>query len=351
VTTPALPSESDHYATLLLDLKDRIASAQVRAAIAVNTELVSLYWHVGHALNNRVQAAGWGAKVLERLSADLKRAFPDLNGFSPRNLRYMRQFASSWDAPDFWQAPLAKLSWYHHLTLLEKLETPEQRLWYAQATLEHGWSRNVLVHQIESQALERHGAAQTNFERTLPALHSDLTRDLLKDPYTFDFLTLGQAAQERDLERGLINHMRAFLLELGVGFAFLGNQYRLEVGGEEFFVDLLFYHVRLHCYVVVELKVTAFKPEFAGKLSFYVTAVNRDLRRDGDAPTIGILLCKTKNDVVVEYALSETQQPIGVATYTLAEALPQELEGVLPTVAQLEAELQRSPVENTDGAQ
>jgi predicted nuclease of restriction endonuclease-like (RecB) superfamily len=349
VSEPALPPEPDDYAGLLLELQQRIASAQVRAVVAVNTELVALYWHVGHALNERVRAAGWGAKTLERLSGDLKRAFPDLNGFSPRNLRYMRQFASSWDAPDFWQPPVAKLSWSHHVVLLEKLDTLESRLWYAQATLEYGWSRNVLVHQIESKALERQGAAQTNFERTLPAPQSDLTRDLLKDPYSFDFLTLGRAAHERDLERGLINHMREFLLELGVGFAFLGNQYRLEVGGEEFFVDLLFYHVRLHCYVVVELKVTEFKPEFAGKLSFYVTAVNRDLRRDGDAPTIGILLCKNKNDVIVEYALAETQQPIGVATYALAEALPKELEGVLPTVAQLEAELERAEA-GADGA-
>jgi predicted nuclease of restriction endonuclease-like (RecB) superfamily len=183
VTLPALPPEPDDYATLLLELKDRIASAQVRAAIAANTELVTLYWHVGHALNQRVQAAGWGAKVLERLSADLKRAFPDLNGFSPRNLRYMRQFASSWDAPVFWQPAVAKLSWSHHVVILEKLETLEARLWYAHATLEHGWSRNVLVHQIEARALERSGVAQTNFERTLPAPHADLTRELLKDPF------------------------------------------------------------------------------------------------------------------------------------------------------------------------
>ena len=230
-----------------------------------------------------------------------------------------------------------KLSWSDHVVLLEKLDKLESRLWCAQATLEYGWSRNVLVHQIERQ-----GAAQTNLERTLPALQSDLTRDLLKDPYTSDFLTLGRATHERDLERGLINQVREFLLELRVGFAFLGNQYRLEVGGEEFFVDLLFYHVRLHCYVVVELKVTEFKPEFAGKLSFYVTIVNRNLRRDGDAPTIGILLCKNKNDVIVEYALAETRQTIGVSMYTLAKALPKELEGVLPTVAQLEAELGRA---------
>lgn len=334
-----LPAAPDDYAALLSDLKARIGSAQVRAAVAVNTELVTLYWQVGQALNERVQAAGWGAKVLEQLSRDLKLAFPELGGFSPRNLRYMRQFAAAWPAPDLWQQAVARLSWAHQVVLLEKLSALEARLWYAQATLEYGWSRNILIHQIESRLLERQSAAQTNFTRTLPTPQSELAQNLLKDPYAFDFLTLGQAAHERDLERGLIRHLREFLLELGVGFAFMGNQYRLEVGGEEFFLDLLFYHARLHCYVVIELKVTDFKPEYAGKLSFYLTAVNRELRREGDAPTIGILLCKTKNDVVVEYALAENNQPIGVSTYTLAEALPKEIEDVLPTVAQLEAEL------------
>jgi len=261
------PLEAEGYLTVLAELRDRIGSAQVRAAVAVNTELVRLYWQVGETLNRKVQEAGWGAKVLERLARDLKLSFPELSGFSPRNLRYMRQFAAAWPEPEIWQEALAKLSWYHHLTLLEKLETAETRLWYAKATLEHGWSRNVLVHQIVFRALERQGAAQTNFTRTLPAPQSDLAHNLLKDPYSFDFLNQGQAAHERDLERGLINHMRQFLLELGVGFAFLGNQYRLEVGGEEFFLDLLFYHVKLRCYVVLELKVTAFRPEYAGKLS------------------------------------------------------------------------------------
>ena len=333
--------ERDPYNATLAEFKERIASAQIRAAVAVNTELVRLYWFIGHGLNRRVKEEGWGAKVLERLARDLKLAFPELSGFSPRNLRYMRQFAAAWPEPEIWQPPVAKLSWSHHVVLLDKLETPEKRLWYAQFTLEHGWSRNVLVHQIEMKALERQGAAQTNFTRTLPAPQSDLAHNLLKDPYSFDFLNQGQAAHERDLERGLINHMRQFLLELGVGFAFLGNQYRLEVGGEEFFLDLLFYHVKLRCYVVLELKVTAFRPEYAGKLSFYLSAVDDLLRHEQDAPTIGILLCKTKNDIIVEYALKKNTAPIGVSTYQLEEALPKSLEGVLPTVAQLEAELER----------
>ena len=337
-----LPVPADPYLALLSDLKARIGSAQVRAAVAVNTELVVLYWQVGTALNEQVRAAGWGAKIPDQLARDLKLAFPDLGGFSPRNLRYMRQFASAWPAPDFWQPMVAKLSWSHHLILLEKLQSEEQRLWYARAALEYGWSRNILAIQIDTRLRERQSTAQTNFTRTLPDPQSDLAVNLLKDPYVFDFLTQGQVAHERDLEQGLLRHLREFLLELGVGFAYMGNQYRLLVGGEEFFLDLLFYHVQLHCYVVVELKVTDFKPEYAGKLSFYLTAVNQDLRREGDAPTIGILLCKTKNDVIVEYALAGNQQPTGVSTYTLADALPKELEGVLPTVAQLEAELERS---------
>ena len=337
-----LPVPPDPYLALLSNLKARISSAQVRAAVAVNTELVVLYWQVGTALNGQVQAAGWGAKILDQLARDLKLAFPELGGFSPRNLRYMRQFAAAWPAPEFWQPVVARLSWSHHLILLEKLDNEDQRLWYAQAALEHGWSRNILAIQIDTRLLERQGTAQTNFTRTLPAPQSDLAVNLLKDPYVFDFLTQGQVAYERDLERGLLQHLREFLLELGVGFAYMGNQYRLVVGGEEFFLDLLFYHVQLHCYVVIELKVTDFKPEYAGKLSFYLTAVNQDLRRAGDAPTIGILLCKTTNAVIVEYALAGNEQPIGVSTYTLADALPKELEGVLPTVAQLEAELERS---------
>lgn len=339
------------YAVILADFKERIQSAQIRAAVAVNTELVRLYWHIGHGLNIKVQEASWGSKVLERLARDLKSAFPELSGFSTRNLRYMRQFAAAWPEPEIWQQVVAKISWSHHVVLLDRLETPEKRLWYAKTTLEQGWSRNVLIHQIESKALERTGAAQTNFVRTLPAPQSDLAHNLLKDPYSFDFLNQGQAAHERDLERGLINHMRQFLLELGVGFAFLGSQYPLEVAGEDFILDLLFYHVKLRCYVVIELKVTAFKPEYAGKLSFYLSAVNRLLRHPDDAPTIGILLCKTKNDVLVEYALEQSTAPIGISTYQLAEALPQELEGVLPTVAQLEAELARMEAVNNPNDQ
>jgi predicted nuclease of restriction endonuclease-like (RecB) superfamily len=337
-----LPVSPDTSLTLLGDLKVRIGNAQMRAAVAVNSGLVVLYWQVGTALNEQVRAAGQGAKMLDQLARDLKLAFPELGGFSPHNLRYMRQFAAAWPAPEFWQPVVAKLSWSHHLILLEKLQSEDRWLRYAQAALESGWSRNLLAIQIDTRLLERQGTAQTNFTRTLPAPQSDLAVNVLKDPYVFNFLTQGQVAHERDLGRGLLRHLRRFLLELGVGIAYMGNRYRLVVGGEEFFLDMLFYHVQLHCYVVVELKVTDFKPEYAGKLSFYLTAVNQVLRRQGDAPTIGILLCKTKNDVIVEYTLAGNEQPIGVSTYTLADALPKELEGVLPTVAQLEAELERS---------
>lgn len=239
------------------------------------------------------------------------------------------------------QAVLAKLTWYHNITLVEKIDAPAERLWYAQKAIENGWSRNILVVQIEGNLYKRQGKAITNFDARLPDPDSDLAQQTLKDPYCFDFLTLGSKAQERDLERGLIEHIKHFLLELGVGFSFVGNQYRIEVGGEEFFIDLLFYHLQLRCFVVIELKMTDFKPEYAGKLNFYLTAVDKQLRREGDNPTIGLILCKKKKKLVVEYALQDLTKPIGVSSFTfqLLESLPEKLKGQLPTVEQLEAEM------------
>jgi predicted nuclease of restriction endonuclease-like (RecB) superfamily len=280
--------------------------------------------------------------LIDQLARDLKLEFPDVQGFSPRNLRYMRSFALAWQDKAILQEVLAKLSWYHNLALLEKLSSTDLRLWYAQKALENGWSRNVLAMQIESQAHNRFGAAQTNFAQVLPPVQSDLAHNLLKDPYQFDFLTQSQAAHERDLEKHLVAHLKQFMLELGAGFAFMGNQYRLEVEGEEFFLDLLFYHVKLRAYVVIELKVTEFKPEHAGKLNFYLAAVDNLLRHPQDAPSIGIILCKTKKQTIVEYALQGLQTPIGVSTFELANALPKHLENVLPTVEQLEAELEKA---------
>ena len=287
----------------------------------------------------RQQTLGWGAKVIEKLSADLRRDLPEMQGFSPRNLKYMRSFAEAWSDESIVQGPLAQITWYHNITLLEKIKEPEVRLWYARQTTENGWSRPILVHQIESRLHERLGGAQTNFARTLPAPQSDLAQNLLKDPYNFDFLTLGKEAEERDIERGLVAHIRDFLLELGVGFAFVGTQYHLDVADQDWYLDMLFYHLNLRCYVVVGLKATDFKPEYAGKMQFYLSAVDDTLRRGDDAPSIGLILCRTKNRTVVEYTLRDTTRPMGVSQFQITEALPDNFKGSLPTIEQIEAEL------------
>jgi predicted nuclease of restriction endonuclease-like (RecB) superfamily len=341
------PIAADSYGQFLADLKGRIQTAQLRASLAVNRELVLLYWQIGRDILDRQERESWGAKVIDRLATDLKRAFPEMKGFSPRNLKYMRAFAEAWREEAIVQAVLAQITWYHNLAILEKLTLPEDRIWYAKATVEHGWSRNVLVHQIEANRLHRQGKAVANFERTLPAPQSDLARDLTKDPYDFDFLTLGDDARERDLERGLLDHLRQFLLELGVGFAFIGSQYRLSVGNQDFFIDLLFYHLKLRAYVVIDLKMKAFEPEFAGKMNFYLSAVNDLLRHPDDQPSIGIILCKTKERIVAEYALRDINQPIGISEYRLAESLPEKLQGSLPTIEELEIEL-GGEVENAE---
>jgi len=327
------------YAQLLESLKARIRQAQVRAALSVNRELVLLYWHIGREILQRQAQEGWGAKVIDRLAQDLSREFPDMKGFSPRNLKYMRAFAEAWPDEQIVQQAAAQIPWFHNVVLLEKVKDPAERLWYVQQTLEHGWSRNVLVHQIESKLYGRQGKAITNFERTLPAPQSDLARALIKDPYVFDFLSLGPQAQERDLERALLNHLRDFLLELGKGFAFVGSQYRLEVGGEEFYIDLLFYQLRLRCYVVIDLKVGEFKPEYAGKMNFYLSAVDELLRHPEDRPSIGLILCKSQNRLVAEYALRDLSKPMGVATYRLTEALPADLQENLPSIEEIKKEL------------
>ena len=262
-----------------------------------------------------------------------------MKGFSPRNLKYMRAFADAWPDETFVQAVLAQITWYHNLAILEKLAAADDRIWYAKATIQHGWSRNVLVHQIEAGRQHRQGKAIANFDRTLPSPQSDLAQDITKDPYNFDFLMLGDEAHERDLERGLLDHLRQFLLELGVGFAFVGSHYRLTVGNEEFHIDLLFYHLKLRAYVVVDLKMKAFEPEFAGKMNFYLSAVNDLLRHPDDQPSIGIILCKTRERFVAEYALRDINKPIGISEYRLAESLPQKLQGSLPTIEELENEL------------
>ena len=328
------------YGEWLADLKQRIRSARQQAALAVNRELVWLYWQIGRDILERQHAQGWGAKVIDRLAQDLRSAFPDMKGFSPRNLKYMRAFAEAWPDGEFVQGALAQLPWYHQLALLDKLGDVQSRHWYAAKALEHGWSRNVLVMQIESRLHQRQGNAVTNFPTRLPAPQSDLAHESLKDPYLFDFLGLTEQAHERDIEKALIKHITRFLLELGAGFAFIGQQYRLEVGGDEFFIDLLFYHLKLHCYVVVELKAAPFKPEYAGQLNFYLSAIDADVKAPEDNPTIGLLLCKEQNRTVAEYALRGIDKPMGVAEYQLVRAIPEPLASGLPTIEQIEAELQ-----------
>jgi len=327
------------YEDFLQDLKERIRYVQVRAALSVNRELILLYWQIGRDILNRQQQHGWGAKVIDRLSKDLRRAFPDMKGFSPRNLKYMRTFAKAYSDEQFVQEVLAQITWYHNIALIEKVKSKKERLWYAQQTIQHGWSRNILVHQIESGLFRRQGKAITNFDRTLPEPQSELAQQLLKDPYTFDFLTLEEKARERDLEKALVNHIRDFLLELGVGFAFVGNQYHLEISAQDFYLDLLFYHLRLRCFVVIDLKMADFKPEDSGKMNFYLSAVDDLLKHPDDQPSVGMILCKSKNKMLVEYALRDLNKPIGVSTYQLTQALPEHLQGNLPTIEQLEAEL------------
>jgi predicted nuclease of restriction endonuclease-like (RecB) superfamily len=327
------------YDDFLRDLKERIRAAQVRAILSVNRELILLYWQIGRDILERQSQAGWGAKVIDQLANDLRRAFPEMKGFSPRNLKYMRALAETYAEPEFVQQVVAQIPWGHNVRILDAVKDPAEREWYIRKAIENGWSRAVLVHQIESGLYARQGRAISNFERTLPAPQSELAQQLIKDPYNFDFLTLGPEATERDLERGLIARLRDFLLELGVGFAFAGQQYPLTVGDQDYRLDLLFYHLKLRCFVVIDLKVSDFIPEFAGKMNFYLSAVDDQLRHAADEPSIGIILCKSHNKVVVEYALRDTTKPIGVAEYRLTKALPERLKGTLPSIEELEAEL------------
>jgi predicted nuclease of restriction endonuclease-like (RecB) superfamily len=324
------------YAHLLSALKARIRAARLRASLSVNQELIELYWNIGQEILKRQDEEGWGTKVIDRLAVDLRRDFPEMTGLSSRNLKYMRALAEAYPDESFVQQVVARLPWGHNVRLIEAVKSPVERHWYARQTIEHGWSRNVLVHQIDSQLYLRQGKAVTNFAVTLPSDHSELAQQLIKDPYQFDFLSLGADISERDLERGLLDHLRSTILELGKGFAFVGSQYHIQVGDQDFYLDLLFYHLRLRCFVVFDLKIEEFKPEFAGKMNFYLSAVDDQLRHSADAPTIGIILCKTRNRVIVEYALRESARPMGVATYRLSSALPKRLHGDLPTAKEFE---------------
>ncbi|MHC1707345.1 MAG: YhcG family protein [Bacteroidales bacterium] len=352
----------DTYSSILSELKETIRSARQKASVSVNTHLLLLYWIIGNKILEQQNKEGWGTKVIDRLAQDLKSEFPDMQGLSVRNIKYMRAFALAW--PGFAmvqqasvqmsdityvqaslaqitdiaivQAPLAQISWYHHIALLDKLKDAATRQFYIEKTIQNGWSRNVLAMQIESRLHLRQGNAITNFEQTLPKPQSDLARETLKNPYLLDFLDVQEDIQERDLERGLLNHLKKFLLELGRGFAYVGNQFKLKVEDDDFFLDLLFYNYHLHCFVIFELKIDAFKPEYAGKLNFYINTINAQVKSESDHPTVGVLLCKTPNETVVKYSLQNILAPLGVAEYKLSNTLPKEFKKELPSHKELE---------------
>jgi len=330
---PELP---EGYPEFIVSLKQRIRSAQVKAALSVNRELVLLYWQIGNDILTRQEREGWGTKVIDRLSSDLIHEFPEMKGFSVRNLKYMRRFAESWCDLQFVQQVAAQIPWFHHCVILDKVPDLPEREWYIRETIRNGWSRNVLVHQIESGLVNRAGTSVTNFSATLPAPQSDLALEVVKDPYIFDFLGRSAEISERDLHRSFLERLRDFLVELGIGFAFLGSEYHLEIGDQDFYLDLLFYHTRLHCYIIIELKIGVFVPEFAGKLNFYLSAAD-DLLRDPaiDQPTIGILLCREKNRVIAEYALRDMSKPMAVSTYHLGHILPPQFQEQLPDTDRL----------------
>jgi predicted nuclease of restriction endonuclease-like (RecB) superfamily len=328
------------YQQFIEQLKTDIRAAQIKAALSVNRQLVLLYWHVGKQILQKQAELGWGAKVVEQISRDLLIEFPTMKGFSPRNVKYMRALAETYADEQFVQQLVAQIPWGHNARILDKVKDPKEREFYIRKTIENGWSRNVLEIQIESGLYLRQGRAITNFELTMPKLQSDLANEILKNPYNFDFLGLGDEAQEREIEAAMMRHIRAFLLELGVGFAFVGSQYRLEVGDEEFFIDQLFYHLKLRCFLVLELKAGKFKPEYAGKLNFYLSAVDDLLRQPDDAPSVGLILCRGEKRTIVEYALRDMTKPIGVSEYELTKILPENLRGNLPTIEELEAQLQ-----------
>ena len=352
----------DEYHEWIVSIKGRVQSSQLKAAVAVNYAMLDLYWFLGEQIIERQEIAKWGDGVLKQMSKDLTAEFPDLSGFSRRNLFYMRKWVRFWQQSEEIVQQLAasssvkvqqaaahlpltakqlvsQIPWGHNMVLLDKLDNPTDALFYVQKTIENNWSRSVLTHQIESGLHLREGKAIDNFDATLPTPESDLARQLLRDPYNFDFLTLTKRHNERELENGLIDQLTKFLLELGAGFAFVGRQYKINVDGDDYSIDLLFYHLRLHCYVVIELKVDKFKPEYAGKLNFYISAVDSQVRSEADGPTLGILICKSKSDIKVEYSLRDLSKPIGVSEYQITENLPDDLRSSLPTIEQIEAEL------------
>lgn len=335
--------QGNDYKDWLAKIKNKVRSAQIKAVIKVNIELLSFYWELGADIVSKQKKTKWGDGLLAQLSKDLTAEFPDMKGFSLSNLKYIKQwYLFYFRSPAFSQqlvGQITQIPWGHNIVIMSKCKSAEEALYYIQNTLSHNWSRSVLVHQIESGLYKREGKSVTNFALTLPKPQSDLACQTLKDPYIFDFLSMTKDYNERELENALINHVTKFLLELGAGFSYIGRQVLLSAGERVFFIDLLFYHTRLHCYVVIELKTVEFEPEHAGKLNFYLKAVDTQLRANQDSPTIGILICKKKDKVVVEYALSDIRKPIGVSEYRLTHCLPKKLKSSLPTIKAMEAEI------------
>jgi predicted nuclease of restriction endonuclease-like (RecB) superfamily len=363
------------YGELLDDLKTRIRRSQLKASLAVNAEMILLYWDIGQIIHQRQQQEGWGAGVIPRLSKDIRNELPELKGFSERNIGRMIAFYRSYavnpvilpqpvaklepsleppaainqnPCPRIVQDLLAQIPWGHNILLMEKIKDLPTRLWYAQQTIVNGWSRDTLTSMIKNHTHERQGAAVTNFANRLAATQSEMAKQLLKDPYIFDFLTLEEPFHERELETGLLRHVEKFLLELGQGFAFVGRQYPLTISENEFYLDLLFYHLKLRCFVVIELKKGKFKPEYAGKVNFYCSVVDDLLRHEADQPTIGLILCQTTDRILAEYTLRDIHKPIGIADYELTRALPKELASSLPSIQEIEAELQSELQNNID---
>lgn len=331
---------SNEYLEIVNNIKSNILSAQYKAAIAANKELIMLYWNIGKIINTH---KSWGNKFIENLARDIKLDFPDMKGFSVRNLKYMSKFASTYDDIEFVQTVSAQIPWSHNVVILDKVKDYDVKLWYIKQTIERGWSHSVLIHQIESDLYGRQVISDkvSNFENRLAEPQSELAVQTMKDPYIFDFIPFKADMLERDIENELVKNVTALLLELGKGFAFLGNQYHLEVGGEDFYIDLLFYNLNLRCYVVIELKTGEFRPEYAGKLNFYLSAVDSKLKNENDNPSIGLLLCKSKNNIIAEYTLRDMSKPIGVSEYKVTRTLPKELEETLPSEEDIQKRMRR----------
>lgn len=331
---------TSEYLEMIEQIKAEIKAAQYKAAVSVNQEMILLYHSIGEVINSHKV---WGDKFIDSLAKDIKLAFPNAKGYSVRNLKYMAKFARTYPDRQFVQTVSAQIPWSHNVAILDKVKDPDQQIWYIKKTAENGWSHNVLIHQIESGLYQRQAIAEkiSNFESRLPSPQSELALQTMKDPYIFDFVPFSEDMIERDIERALVRDVTKLLLELGTGFAFLGNQYHISVGGDDFYIDLLFYNLNLRCYVVIELKTGDFKPEYAGQLNFYLSAVDGILKKDQDNPSIGLLLCKSKNDLVAEYSLKDMSKPIGVSEYRITSSLPTELERQLPSIEDIQKHIQR----------